>query len=196
MLVDAVSRELKATQNGEPNPLTILFHASYGRYNNQLSINKPGALQKFLPAFYTLLDLDCGHLVHRFMEHEPPLEKFPVERQTLQDMFPANGIDTYTNEPFNRLADDIYNKQWAWCALEFDWNMHSNIHHHEQIVPIIARSQIQPARDGIHNPDRKATLWVVEIPAECMGHDLKGTLFNSDQTCDDNSNETKEISKV
>lgn len=196
ILVDAVSMELKAKKNDDSSLLEKLLDAAYGRHNRMYPPKKPGELHKFLPAFYTLLDLDCGHLINKFMEHEPPLEKLPVEKDTLRNMFPVDELDYYTKARFERRAEDIYNAQWAWCALEFNWCMSSDVHHHEQIVPIIARSQIQPTRDGIPNPDRKATLWVVEVPAECIGYDLESTLLEADDDTDGNTSETGEIPKI
>lgn len=167
ILVSAVDAEMKSS-----SLLVNLLQASYGRHQNSLPNHKPGQVQEFLPIFYTLLDLDCGHLIDRFIYHTPPLQ-LPIEMIVLERMFPADLRDPLTEFHFGQLAARFYNQQWHWCALQFRYRTGSKIEHHEHIIPITARSRIEPARDSVQNTDRKTTLWVVEIPVECVDDDLR-----------------------
>lgn len=171
ILVSAVDTEMKSSRGAESSLLANLLQASYGRHQNSQPDHKPGQLHEFLPIFYTLLDLDCGHLIHRFIHHAPPL-RLPIEKDVLERMFPANGQDPLTGYYFQHLAGNIYNQQWHWCALKFSYHMGSEIEHHEHIIPITARRRIEPARDRAQNINHKTTLWVVEIPKECVDDDL------------------------
>lgn len=163
---------MKSSNGTEPSLLVNLLQASYGRHQNSLPNHKPGQVHEFLPIFYTLLDLDCGHLIDRFIYHTPPLQ-LPIEMIVLERMFPANSRDPLTEFHFGQLAAQFYDQQWHWCALQFRYRTGSKIEHHEHIIPITARSRIEPARDSVQNTDRKTTLWVVEIPVECVDDDLR-----------------------
>lgn len=173
ILVSAVDAEMKSSSSGtETSLLANLLQASYGRHQNSRPSHKPSQVHEFLPIFYTLLDLDSGHLIDRFIYHAPPLQ-LPIEKNVLDRMFPPLARDPLTGAFFRDLATRIYNQQWHWCALKFGYRMGSEIEHHEHIVPITARSRIEPARDGVHTRDRKTTLWVVEIPIECVDDDRR-----------------------
>lgn len=180
ILVEAMNSDLLSNDKDQQSLLKLLLDTAYGRYDDRRPLHKPSEIHDSLPIFYTLLDLDRAHLIHRFKQHEPPLRQLPIELDVLRTIFPSTGIDTYTGLPFEQLAEDLYNKQWYWCPLEFDHRMNSEIGHHERRIPITARSRIQPARDGVRNEDPKATLWLVEIPVECVGHTLRKTLHHDD----------------
>lgn len=176
VLVEAMNSDLLSNGENQQNHLTILLDTAYGRYDDSRPLHKPGEIHDSLPIFYTLLDLDRAHLIHHFKQHEPPLRQLPIELDVLKTIFPRTGIDTYTGAKFEQLAEDIYNRQWYWCPLIFNHRMNSELGHHERRIPITARSRIEPARDGVQKEDPKAKLWIVEIPVECVGHDLKEAL--------------------
>lgn len=184
MLVEAMDSDLLSNDNNQQNLLTILLETAYGRYDDSRPLHKPSEMHDSLPIFYTLLDLDRAHLIHRFKQYEPPLRQLPIELDVLKSIFPSAGIDTYTGARFGQLAQDIYNRQWYWCPLIFDHRMNSELGHHERRIPITARSRIEPARDGVRNEDPKAILWIVEIPVECVGHDLKEALERNESAFD------------
>lgn len=196
LLVSAVDTEMKASNGTEPSLLLNLLQASYGRHRNSQPPHKPSQVHGYLPIFYTLLDLDCGHLIDRFIDHLPTLQ-LPIEEMTLKDMFPANVLDPLTDCYFEHLAAAIYNQQWHWCALQFGYRMGSRIGHYEHIIPITARSKLEPARDGVQNTDRKTTLWVVEVPMECVDDDLKEEFRDLSETeLDYHSGGTSDMNKV
>ncbi|KAL1860453.1 hypothetical protein Daus18300_009227 [Diaporthe australafricana] len=181
ILVNAVNNDMLPFNENGSNLLGDLLQASYDRYQNRRPHHKPTQVHGFLAIFYTLLDLQYGHLIDRFIDHIPPL-KLPIERAVLEKMFPANEVDPCTDARFEQLARDICKQQWQWCALEFNCRMGSKIENHEHIVPITARSKIKPTRDGAPNTDRKTTLWVVDIPMECLSHDITEELKELDET--------------
>lgn len=60
--------------------------------------------------------------------------------------------------------------------------MGSEIEHHEHIIPITARRRIEPARDRAQNITHRTTLWVVEIPMECVDDDLREEFQEASET--------------
>lgn len=199
MLIEAMNSDLLSNDKDQQNLLKHLLDTAYGRYDDKRPLHKPSEIHDSLPIFYTLLDLDRAHLIHCFKQYEPPLRQLPIELDVLRTIFPSTGIDTYTQLPFEQLAEKIYNQQWDWCPLEFDHRMNSEIGHHERRIPITARSRIEPARDGVRNEDPKATLWLVEIPFECVGHILRQTLHHNDSEFGDepsNRVANTEVSKI
>ncbi|KAJ4419040.1 hypothetical protein N0V82_005163 [Gnomoniopsis sp. IMI 355080] len=186
VLVNAMHEDLLSPNQDQRNLLTDLLNTAYGRHDNSpIPHHKPTEIHDCLPIFYTLLDLDRAHLIHHFLQHEPPIKQLPVELDVLKTIFLESEADQYTQQPFERLAEDIYNQQWFWCAFQFDNSMSSKMNHHERRIPITARFKIEPARDGVHNADPKATLWVVEIPVECVGQDLKEELERNESAPND-----------
>ncbi|KAM7204655.1 hypothetical protein V8F20_003439 [Naviculisporaceae sp. PSN 640] len=156
------------------NSLPRLLEATYARNNRSLPRNKPTELHACLPLFYTLLDLGQGHLVHRFKESDQ--HTLPITLPTLEHLFPRH--------EFGDFAQTFYDRQWKWCPLKFDYRMGIRLSDEERIVPITKETKITPARDSIPKPDRKATLWVVEVPAELVDEELKEKLRDKD---DDNN---------
>lgn len=182
ILVEAMNSDVLSNHNRQPNLLTTLLETAYGRYDDRRPHHKPGEIHDSLPIFYTLLDLDRAHLIHYFMQHEPPLKQLPIELDVLRMIFPSTDVDPYTEVPFEQLAEDIYHQQWRWCAVTFDHRMSLDPSHHERRIPITARSRIEPTRDGVRKDDPKATLWIVEVPVECVSHDLKEALKESNDS--------------
>lgn len=148
-----------------------LLEAAYARNNRAIPRNKPNEIYSCLPIFYTLLDLERGHLVHRFTESDA--HKLPIEFPKLQQLFPDQEIPGFARE--------FYERQWRWCPMEFDYHMGIRLPDPERIIPITNRRKIEPARDSIPKPDRKATLWVVEVPSELVGAHLKEKLQDKDE---------------
>lgn len=175
ILVSAMDAEMKSPYEADTTLLWALLRTSYDRHGSRIPQHKPHELYDFLPVFYTLLDLECGHLVDLFLEHRPPL-RLPIEKHVLERMFHPTGVDRLTGRCFGQLSEDFYKQQWQWCALEFNGRMGSKIEHPEYIIPITARSKIQPTRDVVPKVDRKTNLWVVEIPMECLTEELKQEL--------------------
>ena len=141
--------------------LTRLLFAAYDRLN-QVPQRKTTQLHHHLPLLYTLLDLDIGHRIHEFPDDNS--SNLPIEKTRLQTIL---GRD---------LADKFYDCQWRWCPMEFDWRMYRKLEFKEHIVPIEARTRIEPSRDGLQKVDRKATLWIVEVPTELVDEPFRENL--------------------
>lgn len=185
ILVEAINHDVLSKQHDQQNLLTRMLETAYGRYDDSRPHHKPSEIHDSLPIFYTLFDLNRAHLIHHFKQYEPPLRQLPIELEVLRTIFPSTDIDLYTEAPFEQLAEEIYNQQWLWCAFTFNHRMNLELSHHERRIPITARSRIEPTRDGVRKEDPKATLWIVEVPVECVGHDLKEALSE----CNDSSSD-------
>ncbi|KAI0206604.1 hypothetical protein F4808DRAFT_466627 [Astrocystis sublimbata] len=137
----------------EHGQIARLLDTAYRRVNYGLPFQRPKQILDRLPIFYTLLDLDLGHKIHEFVEEG--IGELPIELAILERLLPANSQND---------AERFYKQQWRWCALKFGWNMSKKASSHQHIIPITAREKIEPTRDGIPKTDRKASLWVVEVP--------------------------------
>ncbi|KAI3319818.1 hypothetical protein HD806DRAFT_250208 [Xylariaceae sp. AK1471] len=180
ILVDNVTSKL--IRHGSENHLehgqiSRLLEAAYRRFQYSQPQQKSYQILEYLPIFYTLLDLDYGHTIHEFFEEG--VNKLPVELPKLEEILPVR--------EYRHLAERFYKRQWQWCAMKFEWRMSRKVHSHEQIVPITARTKIEPARDGLPKVDRKASLWVVEVPTSFVDEQLEEKLRYPDDDEDEAS---------
>lgn len=159
--------------------LSRLLEGTYARNNRSLPRNNATELHNCLPLFYTLLDLRKGHLVHHFKESDE--HKLPITLSTLEHLFPR--------QHYGDFAQTFYDRQWKWCPITFDYRMGIRLSDEERIVPITKGTKIMPARDSIPKPDRKASLWVVEVPSELVDEQLKQKLRDQDAE-ENNDDET------
>ncbi|TGJ84445.1 hypothetical protein E0Z10_g4314 [Xylaria hypoxylon] len=170
--VDNVTSTLighKRGSHSEHGQISRLLEAAYRRFQYRQPLQKSYQIVNRLPIFYTLLDLDIGHEIHEFVEDG--ISKLPIELSKLKKLLPVK----YGNE-----AERFYKQQWRWCAMKFEWRMSRRAHSHEHIVPITARTKIEPTRDGLPKTDRKASLWVVEIPTIFVDKDIRQKLGSHD----------------
>ncbi|KAI8624162.1 hypothetical protein F5Y19DRAFT_337123 [Xylariaceae sp. FL1651] len=185
ILIDTVTSALRNRNNGdhaEHGLISRLLNAAYRRFHYKQPQQKSDQILDSLPIFYTLLDLDYGHKIHKFIEEQ--ITKLPVALQKLKELFPKR--------KYEDLAERFYNQQWQWCAMKFEWGMSRRVHYHEQIVPITARTKIEPARDGLPKIDRKASLWVVEVPKNFVDEKLAQKLEQKLDLPDDQDNPEKD----
>ncbi|CAJ2508546.1 Uu.00g135720.m01.CDS01 [Anthostomella pinea] len=178
VVVQKVTETLRSTRSehhNEHGQISRLLEAAYRRHEHKPPFNEPGQVVACAPIFYTLLDIDHGNEIHTFVEES--IDKLPVERARLNTLFPKDKYDD--------LAARFHEQQWRWCAMQFEWKMSHRVHVHEQIVPIVARKQIEPARDTLPKTDRKAALWVVEVPACFVGPRLGEWLRENNDESDD-----------
>ncbi|KAI1346723.1 hypothetical protein F5Y01DRAFT_264959 [Xylaria sp. FL0043] len=183
ILVDNVTHALmghKSQNYSEHGQISRLLEVAYRRFQYQQPLQKSYQILDRLPIFYTLLDLDFGHEINKFFEDE--ISKLPIEISKLKELLP---VKRYAD-----LAERFYKQQWRWCAMRFEWKMSRRVHSHEHIVPITARTKIEPTRDGLlPKTDRKASLWVVEVPTSFVDRQIEQKLGLSDDD-DDNHVDT------
>ena len=142
--------------------LSRLLWTAYDRIDNQAPQIKPTQLHSNLPVLYTLLDLDIGHRIHKFLDDN--LTDLPIDKDRLGKV-----LD-------DELVEKFYERQWRWCPMVFSWRMYGKLEFQEYIVPIEARKRIEPSRDGLQKVDRKATIWIIEVPTELVDNPLKEKL--------------------
>lgn len=136
MLTNAMDADLLLKNDEQRNLLTDLLERAYGRHNDRRPEHKPSEIHEYLPIFYTLLDLDRAHLIHYFMQQDPPVKQLPIELDVLKKIFSESKEDQYTGLSFGSLAEELYEQQWYWCAFQFDHRMSSKISHPERRIPI------------------------------------------------------------
>ncbi|KAI0402285.1 hypothetical protein F4802DRAFT_608795 [Xylaria palmicola] len=178
VLVDNVTSKLighRSANQSEHGQISRLLEAAYRRINYSPPLQRPSQILDRLPIFYTLLDLDLGHKIHKFVEEG--ISELPVELPRLRRLLPAGGYED--------CAEKFYRQQWRWCAMKFEWRMSRKVHSHEHIVPITARTKIEPTRDGLPKTDRKASLWVVEVPTIFVDDEIEQKLGAQDDDDDD-----------
>ncbi|KAJ8119559.1 hypothetical protein ONZ43_g3515 [Nemania bipapillata] len=169
--VTAVLKEHGCSVDWVHGHISRLLETAYGRFNYQPSLQKSYQILDRLPIFYTLLDLDLGHNIHKFVEYG--ITKLPVDLPKLREVLPAG--ERGDN------AEKFYKQQWRWCAMNFEWRMSRKAPSHEQIVPITARTKIEPTRDGLPKTDRRASLWVVEVPTSFVDEEIQRRLRSPDE---------------
>ncbi|GAW17183.1 hypothetical protein ANO14919_066360 [Xylariales sp. No.14919] len=173
VLIDNVTTTLlgkRSGNNSDHGQISRLLEASYRRFRYRPPLQKSYQILNHLPIFYTLLDLDLGHKIHKFIEDD--ISKLPVELPKLRELLPV--------EKYRDKAEMFYKQQWRWCAMNFEWRMSKKAPSHEYIVPITARTKIEPTRDGLPKVDRKASLWVVEVPTSFVHKDIRKKLGSPD----------------
>ncbi|KAI1747622.1 hypothetical protein F4782DRAFT_418939 [Xylaria castorea] len=167
----------KCDNHSEHGQISRLLEASYRRFNHRPPLQKSYQILDRLPIFYTLLDLDLGHKIHKFVEEG--IRELPVELPKLKKLLPA--------KKQGDSAENFYRRQWRWCAMKFEWRMSRKAPSHEHIIPITARTKIEPTRDGLPKTDRKASLWVVEVPTSLVSKKIEeklGSPIDDDSTED------------
>ncbi|KAI1742816.1 hypothetical protein F4680DRAFT_27166 [Xylaria scruposa] len=160
----------KRDNNSKHGQISRLLKASYRRFNHNPPLQRSHQILDRLPIFYTLLDLDLGNKIHKFVEEG--ISKLPIELPKLKKLFPA--------EKYRHSAESFYGQQWRWCAMKFEWKMSIRARSHEHIIPITARTKIEPTRDGLPKTDRKASLWVVEVPESLVDKEIEEKLRSPD----------------
>ncbi|KAI0425763.1 hypothetical protein F5Y09DRAFT_88912 [Xylaria sp. FL1042] len=174
ILVDNVTHVLKGHKSenySEHGQISRLLEVAYRRFQYQQPPQKSYQILDRLPIFYTLLDIDHGHKIHKFVEDG--ISELPIELSRLKELLPVKSCDD--------LAEKFYRQQWRWCAIKFEWEMSRKVHSHEHIVPITARTKIEPTRDGLPKTDRKASLWVVEVPTSFVDKQIEQKLGLPDE---------------
>ncbi|KAI0868469.1 hypothetical protein GGS24DRAFT_513378 [Hypoxylon argillaceum] len=169
--VTAVLKEHQGDSQWEDGQISRLLEAAYRRFHFQPPLQRSYQILDRLPIFYTLLDLDLGHKIHKFVEEE--ITKLPIELPKLRGLFSTRGQEDN--------AEKFYEQQWRWCAMNFEWGMSRKAHSPEHIVPITARTQIEPTRDGLPKTDRRASLWVVEVPTSFVDKEIQDKLRSPDE---------------
>ena len=154
--------------------LTRLLWAAYGQIDGQAPQVKATQLHGHLPVFYALLDLDLGHRIHEFLDDN--LKDLPIPKHKLEKFL----------DPV--IMDIFFDQQWRWCPMVFRWRMYGRLEYKEYIVPIVARTKIEPSRDGLPKSDRKAALWIVEVPTELVEEPIKEKL----RPVSDNTHQTNQ----
>ncbi|KAI0016333.1 hypothetical protein F4780DRAFT_798388 [Xylariomycetidae sp. FL0641] len=186
VLVQAVTDKLlENNDNGEYEygQLSRLLQAVYRRNQYQTPQQDMSQLLDYLPIFYTLLDLEHGHEVHRFFENQ--IKQLPIGLEDLETtLFPPSR--------YKDLSSRFYDRQWRWCAMQFEWKMGHKNRYAQEIVPITQRSKIEPARDGLPKTDGKATLWNVEVPEGFVGKQLQSKLKASEEDMSQTSSANSE----
>ncbi|KAI0864786.1 hypothetical protein F4860DRAFT_500983 [Xylaria cubensis] len=188
VLVEKVTSTLlrhKRDNSGEHGQISRLLEASYRRRDHNPPLQRSYQILDRLPIFYTLLDLDLGNKIHKFVEEG--ISRLPIELAQLKRLFPA--------KKYNDTAESFYKQQWRWCAMRFEWRMSRKAPSHEHIIPITAREKIEPSRDGLPKTDRKSSLWVVEVPTSLVDKKIEEKLGLSDDDDDDTEdNPTRDAS--
>ncbi|KAI1122268.1 hypothetical protein F5Y10DRAFT_271233 [Nemania abortiva] len=182
VLVSNVTAVLKGHNRSihwEDGQISRLLEAAYRRIRYRPPLQKSYQILDSLPIFYTLLDLDLGHKIHKFVEEG--ISKLPVELSKLRGLLPTTEYEDN--------AEKFYKQQWRWCAMDFEWRMSRKAHSHEHIVPITARTKIEPTRDGLPKTDRKALLWVVEVPTGFVDEEVQHKLRSPDDDDNDDGEE-------
>ncbi|KAK7914325.1 hypothetical protein PG985_012028 [Apiospora marii] len=134
--VSALNEALIAPdQSAKTNTITRLLLSSYDRLgeSKQQVVEE---LKPYLPIFYVLLELDSGHLIHKFVERK--VSKLPIWPHQLRSIFE-------NQEPEGRrdLPDEFFKYQWPWCPLQFDWRMSQDLGSEHHIIPIPTRSPVE-----------------------------------------------------
>ncbi|KAI0466797.1 hypothetical protein F4859DRAFT_518845 [Xylaria cf. heliscus] len=160
----------KSDNYSEHGQISRLLEAAYRRFQYRQPLQKSKQILDRLPIFYTLLDLDLGHKIHKFVEDG--ISELPIELPRLKKLLPA--------KKYKDNAESIYRQQWRWCAMKFEWRMGRKAPSHEHIIPITARTKIEPTRDGLPKTDRKASLWVVEVPNSFVDKEIEEKLQSPD----------------
>ncbi|KAI8948186.1 hypothetical protein F4801DRAFT_558150 [Xylaria longipes] len=166
----------KIGNHPEHGQISRLLEAAYRRFQYRQPLQKSYQILDRLPIFYTLLDLDLGHKIHKFVEDG--ISELPIELPKLRKLLPA--------KKYKGNAESFYRQQWRWCAMKFEWRMSRKAPSHEHIIPITARTKIEPTRDGLPKTDRKASLWAVEVPTDFVDKEIEEKLGLPD---DDDSTE-------
>ncbi|KAJ8131290.1 hypothetical protein O1611_g2337 [Lasiodiplodia mahajangana] len=178
--VTAVLKGHKRDGHWEDGQISRLLEAAYRRFRYGAPLQKSYQILDRLPIFYTLLDLDLGHKIHKFVEES--ISNLPIELSKLKELLPATGNEDN--------AGRFYKQQWRWCAMDFEWRMSRKAHSHDYIVPITARTKIEPTRDGLPKTDRKASLWVVEVPTGFVDEEVQQKLGSPDDDDEDDGEGT------
>jgi hypothetical protein len=184
--VTAVLRGHQGDSHWEDGHISRLLEAAYRRFNHQPPLQRSYQILDRLPIFYTLLDLDLGHNIHKFVEDG--ITKLPIDLPKLRELLPARRHGDN--------ADKFYEQQWRWCAMNFEWRMSRKTHSHDHIVPITARTRIEPTRDGLPKTDRRASLWVVEVPTSFVDEEIQYKLRSPDDGGEEETAPTREIDSV
>ncbi|TRX90586.1 hypothetical protein FHL15_008559 [Xylaria flabelliformis] len=174
----------KRDNSGEHGQISRLLEASYRRRDHNPPLQRSYQILDRLPIFYTLLDLDLGNKIHKFVEEG--ISRLPIELPKLKTLFPAKKYDD--------AAERFYKQQWRWCAMRFEWRMSRKAPSHEHIIPITARLRIEPSRDGLPKTDRKSSLWVVEVPTSLVDKKIEEKLGLPDDDDNTEDNPTREAS--
>lgn len=169
--VTAVLKENQGDSQWEDSQISRLLEAAYRRFQFQPPLQRSHQILDRLPIFYTLLDLDLGHKIHKFVEDG--ITKLPIELPKLRELLYTHGQEDN--------AEKFYKQQWRWCAMNFEWGMSRKAHSHDHIVPITARTPIEPTRDGLPKTDRRASLWVVEVPTSFVDKEIQDKLRSPDE---------------
>lgn len=167
VLVPNVTEALLKPDHPFEDRLTKLLWAAYDHIDGQAPQIKANQIHDHLPLFYALVDLDLGHRIHDFLDDN--LKDLPISREKLEKLLDPENVDLF------------FDQQWRWCPMVFKWRNYGRLEFQEYIVPIVGRTMIEPSRDGLPKSDRKATLWIVEVPTEMVEEPIKEKLrSNSD----------------
>jgi serine/threonine protein kinase len=114
--------------------------------------------------FYTLLDIDWPHLVHRFIKYGTKDDELPLSLARIEKVVPAKDLPDGREASFYQ---EFYKKQYAWCPVQFKMDMQGN--YGDRIIPGYRRQQLQPKRDRTKYGTavgKHARVWVIELPQE------------------------------
>lgn len=147
-----------------------LLAYAYRSWDNKPSLPiTPEALtdshNECLLIFCILLELDRGHLIHRFCRRNRLDKHLPIPLQSLRDT-----AAKISSSNLNELADGFNNLQWKYCPAIFDMGMGREFQE-EQVLPFCKK-------EAINEKGATAQLWQVEIPEEFVGLKLRAVLKN------------------
>jgi len=123
-----------------------------------------------LCVFSILLELDCGNLVYHFNKVDITDNALPIRLRTLKrkvNELESNG----TAVQVQTLAQQFYQRQWAYCPAIFELNM-GKIFPHNRVMPLCKKEQINDKGGTAH-------LTQIEVLEEFIGDTLEEYVHSS-----------------
>jgi hypothetical protein len=145
----------------------------------RLSVGPPAITEDDLKnnttLFFILLDIEEPETIDIFLHNGIQDSMLPLSREAMLEMRPQLDIKNYTT-----MVERFLEKQPSWCPLKFDLNMEMNIR--DRILPFSRKFPIHPEGQE-HKPSAHgSTIWMVEVPGELVGDELKSKLPNAKRT--------------
>ncbi|KAK8121989.1 serine/threonine protein kinase [Apiospora sp. TS-2023a] len=171
ILVSALNEALLALNQSGQTTIATFLRSSYDRHGEQKQQNVD-ELKPYLPVFYVLLELDAGHLIHRFVERQ--VGKLPVLPHHLRSIFENQEAEDIPDRLYRcDLPDEFSKHQWRWCPLQFDWRMSQDLSSEHHIIPITTKTLVKSDLGVASQVERRSMLWSVEVPEQFVLKRLK-----------------------
>ena len=127
-------------------------------------------IDEYQSVFYTLVDIDCPHLIDQFLKRGINDWLLPASLDVLQKNIETDETDFHKR---------FLREQYRWCPLMFDLKMNHSSSTSDRIVPLCLKEKIEPRRGICTRPEHISTLWKVEVPEELVTRKLRDRIEHS-----------------